>query len=174
MCENIVCVFLECIMLAMKKAISRFIPKDCCRSFSKNDHFSGHSLHSRCTDDVWQEASVRTTIRAENEVEAHKLANNYKVCKYERSWNIPVLTVRDVSGVEKKIQNKGANPCNNWRKLFIFVCQFGFRKWKSHVTERPIEDRSDVVKELYSELNYIKHHSGKKKKINEKKINPKN
>uniref|UniRef100_A0A671QZF9 Low affinity vacuolar monovalent cation/H(+) antiporter-like n=1 Tax=Sinocyclocheilus anshuiensis TaxID=1608454 RepID=A0A671QZF9_9TELE len=74
-----------------------------------------HSLHSRCTDDVWQEASIRTTIRAENEVEAHKLANNYR---------------------------------------------FGFRKWKSHVTERPIEDRSDVVKELYSDLNYIKHHSG--------------
>ncbi|XP_016126346.1 low affinity vacuolar monovalent cation/H(+) antiporter-like isoform X1 [Sinocyclocheilus grahami] len=74
-----------------------------------------HSLHSRCTDDVWQEASIRTTVRAENEFEAHKLANNYK---------------------------------------------FGFRKWKSHVTERPIEDRSDVVKELYSELNYIKHHSG--------------
>uniref|UniRef100_A0A673K2P6 Low affinity vacuolar monovalent cation/H(+) antiporter-like n=1 Tax=Sinocyclocheilus rhinocerous TaxID=307959 RepID=A0A673K2P6_9TELE len=73
------------------------------------------SGHSRCTDDVWQEASIRTTIRAENEFEAHKLANNYK---------------------------------------------FGFRKWKSHVTERPIEDRSDVVKELYSELNYIKHHSG--------------
>uniref|UniRef100_A0A672L487 Low affinity vacuolar monovalent cation/H(+) antiporter-like n=1 Tax=Sinocyclocheilus grahami TaxID=75366 RepID=A0A672L487_SINGR len=87
----------------------------------KNDHLfsfllsSGHSLHSRCTDDVWQEASIRTTVRAENEFEAHKLANNYK---------------------------------------------FGFRKWKSHVTERPIEDRSDVVKELYSELNYIKHHSG--------------
>ncbi|KAI7791622.1 cation/H+ exchanger protein 1 [Triplophysa rosa] len=74
-----------------------------------------HSLHSRCMDDVWQETSIRTTIRAENEVEAHKLANNYR---------------------------------------------FGFRKWKSHVTERPIEDRSDVVKELYSELNYIKHHSG--------------
>uniref|UniRef100_A0A9J8BUY5 Cation/H+ exchanger protein 1 n=1 Tax=Cyprinus carpio carpio TaxID=630221 RepID=A0A9J8BUY5_CYPCA len=71
--------------------------------------------HSRCTDDVWQEASIRTTLRAENEVEAHKLANNYR---------------------------------------------FGFRKWKSHVTERPIEDRSDVVKELYSDLNYIKHHSG--------------
>uniref|UniRef100_A0A8C2DXM5 Cation/H+ exchanger protein 1 n=1 Tax=Cyprinus carpio TaxID=7962 RepID=A0A8C2DXM5_CYPCA len=61
------------------------------------------------------EASIRTTLRAENEVEAHKLANNYR---------------------------------------------FGFRKWKSHVTERPIEDRSDVVKELYSDLNYIKHHSG--------------
>uniref|UniRef100_A0A8C7RT47 Sodium/calcium exchanger membrane region domain-containing protein n=1 Tax=Oncorhynchus mykiss TaxID=8022 RepID=A0A8C7RT47_ONCMY len=37
---------------------------------------------------------------------------------------------------------------------------FGFRKWKSHVTERPFEDRSDVVKELYSELNAIKPHTG--------------
>uniref|UniRef100_A0A674C5E9 Cation/H+ exchanger protein 2 n=1 Tax=Salmo trutta TaxID=8032 RepID=A0A674C5E9_SALTR len=33
-------------------------------------------------------------------------------------------------------------------------------KWKSHVTERPFEDRSDVVKELYSELNVIKPHTG--------------
>ncbi|KAL0963057.1 hypothetical protein UPYG_G00349150 [Umbra pygmaea] len=67
-------------------------------------------------EEVWQEAtSLRTTICVENEVEAQKLANNYK---------------------------------------------FGFRKWKSHVTERPIEDRSDIVKELYSELNFIKHESG--------------
>lgn len=28
------------------------------------------------------------------------------------------------------------------------------------MTERPFEDRSDVVKELYSELNVIKPHSG--------------
>ncbi|XP_072291427.1 uncharacterized protein [Eucyclogobius newberryi] len=34
--------------------------------------------------------------------------------------------------------------------------RFGFRKWKSHVTERPFEVRSDVVKELYSELNVVK------------------
>uniref|UniRef100_A0A3P9PUD6 Cation/H+ exchanger protein 2 n=1 Tax=Poecilia reticulata TaxID=8081 RepID=A0A3P9PUD6_POERE len=38
--------------------------------------------------------------------------------------------------------------------------RFGFRKWKSHVTARPFEDRSDVVKELYSDLNVIKPHSG--------------
>uniref|UniRef100_A0A8C7NT22 Cation/H+ exchanger protein 1 n=1 Tax=Oncorhynchus mykiss TaxID=8022 RepID=A0A8C7NT22_ONCMY len=54
---------------------------------------------------------LKTTIRAENEVEANKLANNYR---------------------------------------------FGFRKWKSHVTERPIEDRSDIVRELYSELNFVR------------------
>lgn len=49
-------------------------------------------------------------------------------------------------------------------KLCVFLClcvwQFGFRKWKSHVTERPFQDRSEVVKELYSELNVIKPHSG--------------
>ncbi|XP_011605474.2 low affinity vacuolar monovalent cation/H(+) antiporter-like [Takifugu rubripes] len=38
--------------------------------------------------------------------------------------------------------------------------RFGFRKWKSHVTERPFEDRSEVVKELYSELTSIKPHTG--------------
>lgn len=46
----------------------------------------------------------------------------------------------------------------------MFVClsmgQFGFRKWKSHVTERPFEDRSEVVKELYSELTSIKPNTG--------------
>uniref|UniRef100_A0A3B4DKQ5 Cation/H+ exchanger protein 1 n=2 Tax=Pygocentrus nattereri TaxID=42514 RepID=A0A3B4DKQ5_PYGNA len=73
------------------------------------------AVHSCCAEDAWQEASCRTTIHAENEVEAHKLANNYK---------------------------------------------FGFRKWKSHVTERPIEDRSDIVKELHSELNFIKPQKG--------------
>uniref|UniRef100_A0A665XBB0 Low affinity vacuolar monovalent cation/H(+) antiporter-like n=1 Tax=Echeneis naucrates TaxID=173247 RepID=A0A665XBB0_ECHNA len=57
----------------------------------------------------------KRTIKAENEVEANKLVNNYR---------------------------------------------FGFRKWKSHVTERPFEDRSEVVKELYSELNIIKPHTG--------------
>lgn len=62
-------------------------------------------------DEISDENPCKTTISAENEVEAQKLANNYK---------------------------------------------FGFRKWKSHVTERPFEYRSDIVKELYSELNVIK------------------
>ncbi|XP_056137939.1 uncharacterized protein LOC130114170 isoform X2 [Lampris incognitus] len=66
-------------------------------------------------DDSWEEVPSKTTIRAENEVEANKLVNNYR---------------------------------------------FGFRKWKSHVTERPFHDRSDVVKELYCELNVIKPHTG--------------
>ncbi|XP_047452833.1 putative cation exchanger C521.04c isoform X2 [Mugil cephalus] len=70
--------------------------------------------HHAC-EDSWEEIQTKRTIRAENEVEANKLVNNYR---------------------------------------------FGFRKWKSHVTERPLEDRSDVVKELYSELNVIKPHSG--------------
>ncbi|XP_068169870.1 uncharacterized protein [Antennarius striatus] len=39
--------------------------------------------------------------------------------------------------------------------------RFGFRKWKSHVTARPFEERSQVVKELYSELNVIKPHPGR-------------
>ncbi|XP_069765423.1 cation/H+ exchanger protein 1 isoform X2 [Narcine bancroftii] len=56
--------------------------------------------------------AAKTTLLAENEVEAHKLANNYK---------------------------------------------FGFKKWKSHVTQRPWEDRSAIVKELYSDLNVIKY-----------------
>ncbi|XP_059190494.1 uncharacterized protein LOC131972791 isoform X2 [Centropristis striata] len=71
--------------------------------------------HHAC-DDSWEEIQSKRTIRAENEVEANKLVNNYR---------------------------------------------FGFRKWKSHVTERPFEVRSEVVKELYSELNVTKPYSGK-------------
>ncbi|KAM6306967.1 uncharacterized protein O3Q21_013069 [Podargus strigoides] len=33
--------------------------------------------------------------------------------------------------------------------------KFGFKKWKSHMTEWPWEDRSEIVKELYSDLNII-------------------
>nr|XP_032636816.1 putative cation exchanger C521.04c isoform X1 [Chelonoidis abingdonii] len=58
---------------------------------------------------------VKTTITAENEVEANKLSNNYK---------------------------------------------FGFKKWKSHVTARPWEDRSEIVKELYSDLKVVKSPRG--------------
>uniref|UniRef100_A0A672SHF6 Low affinity vacuolar monovalent cation/H(+) antiporter-like n=1 Tax=Sinocyclocheilus grahami TaxID=75366 RepID=A0A672SHF6_SINGR len=73
-----------------------------------------YTLSCSFGDEIWDENPCKTTISAENEVEAQKLANNYK---------------------------------------------FGFRKWKSHVTERPFEDRSNIVKELYSELNVIKPYS---------------
>uniref|UniRef100_A0A3Q3VPC4 Uncharacterized protein n=1 Tax=Mola mola TaxID=94237 RepID=A0A3Q3VPC4_MOLML len=66
-------------------------------------------------EEGWHEGTTKTTIRAENEVEAHREANNYK---------------------------------------------FGFRKWKGNVTERPIEDRSDVIKELYSDLTIAKPQEG--------------
>lgn len=70
--------------------------------------------HHVC-EESWEEIQSKRTIRAENEVEANKVVNNYR---------------------------------------------FGFRKWKSHVTARPFEVRSEVVKELYSELNVIKPHAG--------------
>ncbi|XP_011474575.1 putative cation exchanger C521.04c [Oryzias latipes] len=69
----------------------------------------------RACEESWEIIQNKRTIKAENEVEANKLVNNYR---------------------------------------------FGFRKWKSHVTKRPFERRSDVVKELYSELNVVKPHSG--------------
>ncbi|XP_048357940.1 low affinity vacuolar monovalent cation/H(+) antiporter-like [Sphaerodactylus townsendi] len=58
---------------------------------------------------------AKTTITAENEVEAHKLSNNY---------------------------------------------MFGFKKWKSHVTARPWATRSQIVKELYSDLTAVKSSAG--------------
>ncbi|NWR31330.1 VNX1 protein, partial [Tachuris rubrigastra] len=61
------------------------------------------------------ESCARTTLTAENAVEANKLSNNYK---------------------------------------------FGFKKWKSHVTARPWEDRSEIVKELYSDLTVLRGPAG--------------
>ncbi|XP_038011427.1 putative cation exchanger C521.04c isoform X2 [Motacilla alba alba] len=67
------------------------------------------------SEEVCESCVVKTTLTAENAVEANKLSNNYK---------------------------------------------FGFKKWKSHVTARPWEDRSEIVKELYSDLNVIRASGG--------------
>ncbi|XP_064905442.1 uncharacterized protein LOC102088800 isoform X1 [Columba livia] len=67
------------------------------------------------SEEVCESCVVKTTLTAENAVEANKLSNNYK---------------------------------------------FGFKKWKSHVTARPWEDRSEIVKELYSDLNVIRGPGG--------------
>ncbi|XP_009075470.1 PREDICTED: low affinity vacuolar monovalent cation/H(+) antiporter-like, partial [Acanthisitta chloris] len=67
------------------------------------------------SEEVCESCVVKTTLTAENLVEATKLSNNYK---------------------------------------------FGFKKWKSHVTERPWEDRSEIVKELYSDLNVVRGSAG--------------
>uniref|UniRef100_A0A668AV14 Cation/H+ exchanger protein 1 n=1 Tax=Myripristis murdjan TaxID=586833 RepID=A0A668AV14_9TELE len=76
---------------------------------------SCRSTPLRYGEEVWHDGTTKTTIRAENEVEANREANNYK---------------------------------------------FGFRKWKGNVTERPIQDRSDIVKELYSDLSTVKPQAG--------------
>ncbi|CAG5927566.1 unnamed protein product [Menidia menidia] len=72
---------------------------------------SSRSTPPRCGEEGWHEGTSKTTIRVENEVEAHREANNYK---------------------------------------------FGFRKWKGNVTERPIEDRSEIIKELYTDLSVVR------------------
>ncbi|XP_035530774.1 cation/H+ exchanger protein 1 isoform X2 [Morone saxatilis] len=78
-------------------------------------HRGARSTASQYGEEGWHEGTSKTTICAENEVEAHREANNYK---------------------------------------------FGFRKWKGNVTERPIEDRSEVIKELYSDLSIVKPPKG--------------
>lgn len=80
----------------------------------------GHGGSPRSTpswygDEGWHESTTKNTIRADNEVEAHREANNYK---------------------------------------------FGFRKWKGNVTEKPIEGRSDDIKELYSDLSTVRQQEG--------------
>ncbi|XP_030004953.1 cation/H+ exchanger protein 1 isoform X2 [Sphaeramia orbicularis] len=92
-----------------------YTPK-CFLSVNRGGHgVSPRSMASWYGDEGWHEATTKTTIRAENEVEAHREANNYK---------------------------------------------FGFRKWKGNVTERPIEGRSEIIKELYSDLSTVKHQEG--------------
>ncbi|KAL4230443.1 hypothetical protein ACF0H5_010825 [Mactra antiquata] len=34
--------------------------------------------------------------------------------------------------------------------------KFGFKKWKSHVTSRPLSERSDIVKDLYADISEVK------------------
>lgn len=96
-------------------------------------------------DEIRDENPRKTTISAENEVEAQKLANNYKVNVHWEHMSSFILRIFDAD-------------------VNLFSSRkFGFRKWKSHVTERPFEDRSSIVKELYSELNVIKPYSGQTK-----------
>ncbi|KAJ0015550.1 hypothetical protein NQD34_009170 [Periophthalmus magnuspinnatus] len=93
----------------------QYTPK-CFLNVHKGSH--GGSPRSNASwygDEAWHDSTGKTTIRAENEVEAHREANNYK---------------------------------------------FGFRKWKGHVTERPIEIRSDIDKELHSDLSTVRPQDG--------------
>lgn len=85
---------------------------------------------------------MKTTLTAENAVEANKLSNNYKVGSHRAGW--------------------GGNQLDS---IWVFSpqnlsLQFGFKKWKSHITARPWEDRSEIVKELYSDLNVIRGPGG--------------
>lgn len=104
------------------------------------------------SEEVCESCVVKTTLTAENAVEANKLSNNYKVGGHGTGG--------------------GTHGCS-WAVLvsFLFLptpphpkknvsVQFGFKKWKSHVTARPWEDRSEIVKELYSELNVIRGPGG--------------
>ncbi|XP_074481304.1 cation/H+ exchanger protein 1 isoform X1 [Sebastes fasciatus] len=91
-----------------------YTPK-CFLTVHRGGQGTSRSTPSRYGEEVWHEGTTRTTIRADNEVEAHREANNYK---------------------------------------------FGFRKWKGNVTEKPIEDRSDIIKELYSDLSIVKPQGG--------------
>uniref|UniRef100_A0A096MHR4 Cation/H+ exchanger protein 1 n=1 Tax=Poecilia formosa TaxID=48698 RepID=A0A096MHR4_POEFO len=86
----------------------QFTPK-CLLAVSRGAHGNSPPRHG---EEGWHDGTSRTTIRVDNEVEAHREANNYK---------------------------------------------FGFRKWKGNVTEKPIEDRSDIDKELHTDLSIVKN-----------------
>uniref|UniRef100_A0A8C7X9G3 Cation/H+ exchanger protein 1 n=1 Tax=Oryzias sinensis TaxID=183150 RepID=A0A8C7X9G3_9TELE len=59
-------------------------------------------------------------------------------------------TTKTTIRVENEVEAQ--REANNYR--------FGFRKWKGNVTERPIEDRSDIVKELYTDLSLVRPREG--------------
>lgn len=90
---------------------------------------------------------MKTTLTAENAVEANKLSNNYKV-----GGGTHGCSCRAVMGFN-------FFPLYSSQKNLLCL-QFGFKKWKSHVTERPWEDRSEIVKELYSDLNIVRGSAG--------------
>ena len=47
--------------------------------------------------------------------------------------------------------------CRHFAGVFsAFSVQFGFKKWKSHVTKRPLDVRSDIVKTLYEQPKKVK------------------
>lgn len=107
-------------------------------------------------------------------------------CVQEDRERLCILLQR---GVERKAgtkprQRRRSEPTMRWRPterptttrwawiLFLLTfsktkyymrvfCQFGFRKWKGNVTEKPIEDQSDIIKELYSDLRTVKPHEGR-------------
>uniref|UniRef100_A0A3P9ME61 Low affinity vacuolar monovalent cation/H(+) antiporter n=1 Tax=Oryzias latipes TaxID=8090 RepID=A0A3P9ME61_ORYLA len=59
-------------------------------------------------------------------------------------------TTKTTIRVENEVEAQ--REANNYR--------FGFRKWKGNVTEKPIEDRSDIVKELYTDLSLVRPREG--------------
>lgn len=117
----------HCVTPVSPAAVS---PPSCCQQHS---------------EEVCESCVVKTTLTAENAVEANKLSNNYKVGGCGTGG--------------------GTHGCS-WMVLVSFLTQinvsvqFGFKKWKSHVTARPWEDRSEIVKELYSDLNVIRGPGG--------------
>ncbi len=61
--------------------------------------------------DEMEDGFVFLNVMPDNEIEAHKITQNY---------------------------------------------MFGFKKWKSHVTKRPLDERSDIVKTLYEQPKQVK------------------
>ncbi|XP_040894418.1 putative cation exchanger C521.04c [Toxotes jaculatrix] len=107
-------------------------------------HDPGQQCNSADTCTPATHPSVCPALCTKKCMSAHT-CSSHNVC--EESWE-EIQSKRTITAENEVEANK---LVNNYR--------FGFRKWKSHVTERPFKDRSEVVKELYSELNIIKPHS---------------
>ncbi|VDI11379.1 Ca2+:H+ antiporter, partial [Mytilus galloprovincialis] len=58
---------------------------------------------------------------------------------------------QNLSSITSSLSEKDVEEtkiCNNYR--------FGFKKWKGHVTQRPLHNRSETVQNLYADVNKIK------------------
>ncbi|XP_033470914.1 cation/H+ exchanger protein 1 isoform X2 [Epinephelus lanceolatus] len=62
---------------ASARHFCHYTPK-CFLTVHRGGQGTTRSTPSRCGDEGWHEGTTKTTIRAENEVEAHREANNYK------------------------------------------------------------------------------------------------
>ncbi|CAH1246765.1 Hypp7776 [Branchiostoma lanceolatum] len=84
----------------------------------------------------------------------HLRARSHRRAHSDQPWTMfPFSTPEGFVAVNKppswaENEIEALKIANNYR--------FGFKKWKSHVTARPLEVRSDVVKELYSEPRTVK------------------
>ncbi|XP_076468556.1 uncharacterized protein LOC143299236 [Babylonia areolata] len=109
------------------------------------------------------------TVIIENEALPHLMASN----RHTLGGSGDRHTLGASGGhTRARLSVSGTGPhgeCESWEKTYVVVPEnvieahrisnnykFGLKKWKSHVTARPISTRSEIVQDLYSDINKVK------------------